>query len=111
MRLGAGDPWDEARRLRGLGDYAGAVVYLFAHQLLALERARQVRLVPGRTGRQLVRSVADRALGAAVEPTLRMFEAVYYGRRAPTVEAFEAVWAQVGAFERALAPHTPGAAS
>jgi hypothetical protein len=104
VRLDAADPWAEAQRLRALGDYAGAVVHLFAHQLLALERVRQLRLVPGRTGRQLVRSVGDRALRATVEPTLRLFEAVYYGHRAPTAEAFEAVWVQAEAFERLLAP-------
>jgi hypothetical protein len=103
VRLDGVDPWAEARRRRAVGDYAGAVIYLFAHQLLALERVRQLRLVPGRTGRQLVRSVPDRPLRATVEPTLRLFEQVYYGHRAPTAEAFEAVWAQAEAFERLLA--------
>lgn len=100
VRLDAADPRAEAERLRALGDYAGAVVYLFAHQLLTLERIKQIRLVPGRTGRQLVRSVGDRQIRGGVEPTLRLFEAVYYGRRAPTAPAFEAVWAQAMAFER-----------
>jgi hypothetical protein len=110
VRLGTADPWAEAQRLRARGDYAGAVVHLFAHQLLSLERARQVRLVPGRTGRQLVRSVADRTLRAPVEPTLRLFEQVYYGHRAPPAESFEAVWAQALAFERLIAPRAAEAA-
>lgn len=108
IRLDAADPRAEAERLRALGDYAGAVVHLFAHQLLTLERVKQVRLVPGRTGRQLVRSVVDRPLRGRVEPTLRLFEAVYYGRRAPTAAAFESVWAEAMAFERQVAA---GAAS
>jgi len=107
VRLDAADPWAEAQRLRARGDYAGAVVHLFAHQLLALERAREVRLVPGRTGRQLVRAVGDRQLRVCVEPTLRLFEAVYYGHRAPSAEAFEAVWASAQAFERRFAAETP----
>lgn len=93
------DPWAEARRRRSAGDLAGAVVYLFAHQLLTLERLRQVRLVPGRTGRQLVRSVADRGLRGGVEPTLRLFEAVYYGHRSPSAEAFADAWAHAEAFQ------------
>jgi hypothetical protein len=101
--LDLSDPWSEAQRLRALGDYANAVIYLFAHQLLALERVKQVRLVPGRTGRQLVRAVADRELRRRVEPTLRLFEAVYYGHRAPSAEAFEAVWALAQEFEGLLA--------
>lgn len=98
----AADPWAEAQRLRARGDYAGAIVHLFAHQLLSLERAGRLRLVPGRTGRQLVRSVADRALRGTVEPTLRLFEAVYYGHQAPSAEAFEAAWSRVETFERLL---------
>ena len=58
-----------------------------------MHRRKRLRLVPGRTGRQLVRSVADRELRLCVEPTLRLFELVYYGHRAPSAEAFEAVWA------------------
>jgi hypothetical protein len=100
VRLDAGDPWAEAQRLRARGDYAGAVVYLFAHQLLSLQRLRQIRLIPGRTGRQLVRSVADRGLRAGVDPTLRLFEAVYYGHKVPSREAFEDVWSQAESFER-----------
>lgn len=89
----AADPWAEAQRRRAAGDLAGAVIYLFAHQLLILERLKQIRLIPGRTGRQLVRSVNDRGVRAAVEPTLRLFEAVYYGQRTPEVDAFESAWA------------------
>jgi hypothetical protein len=100
VRLDAGDPWAEAQRLRARGDYAGAVVYLFAHQLLSLQRLRQIRLIPGRTGRQLVRSVADRGLRAGVDPTLRLFEAVYYGHKVPSREAFEDVWSRAESFER-----------
>jgi hypothetical protein len=101
------DPWARAVRLRDEGDYAAAVIYLFAHQVLTLDRLRLVRLAPGRTARQLVSSVADRRLRAAVEPTLRMFESVYYGHRTPGREAFEAVWASALAFEAATAEGAP----
>ena len=111
VRLDAADPWVEAQRLRALGDYAGAIIHLFAHQLLTLERVRQLRLVPGRTGRQLIRAVADRGLRATVEPTLRLFEAVYYGHHPPTAEAFEAAWSQVEAFDRRVAAVAGGATS
>jgi hypothetical protein len=99
----AADPWAEAKRRRASGDLAGAVVYLFAHQLLALHRVQQIRIVPGRTGRQLVRSVSDRELRRHVEPTLRLFEAVYYGHLAPSADAFESVWRHAEEFEQLLA--------
>ena len=101
------DPWAEALRRRERGDFAGAVICLFAHQLLSLNRLGQIRLVPGRTGRQFVRSVVDRQLRALVEPTLRLFEVVYYGGRSPSAEAFEAVWAQAEAFQLRVAGGMP----
>ena len=98
-----GDPLAEAARLRASGDYAGAIVCLFAHQLLALDRHRLARLMPGRTGRQLVRSVANATVRDLVTPALRLFEEVYYGHNPPSAEAFEAVWEQAQTLERMLA--------
>jgi hypothetical protein len=103
LRPGTDDPWAEAVRCRARGDYARAVVCLFAHQLLTLDRLRQVRLVPGRTGRQLVRAIVDRQFRGWVEPTLRLFERVYYGQQPPSAEAFEVVWAAAEAFQRRIA--------
>ena len=103
LRPTTDDPWSEALRCRARGDYARAVVCLFAHQLLTLDRLRQVRLIPGQTGRQLVRAINDRQLRAWVDPTLRLFEAVYYGHHIPAVEAFEPVWTAALAFEKHVA--------
>jgi hypothetical protein len=103
MGFDAADPWAEAQRLRARGDYASAVVYLFAHQLLTLDRTRQLRLVPGRTGRQLVRTVGDRELRGWVEQTLWLFESVYYGHHAPSADAFDSVWTFAEAFEQRIA--------
>jgi hypothetical protein len=100
LRPETDDPWNEALRRRDRGDYAGAVVCLFAHQLLTLDRLRLLRLVPGRTGRQLVRAIDDAAFRGCVEPTLRLFEAVYYGHRVPPREAFEALWVCAEQFEQ-----------
>ena len=97
------DPWAEADRRRQSGDFAGAAVCLFAHQLLSLARLGLVRLAPGRTGRQLHRSVTDRELRSLMLPTLRQFEAVYYGHRTPSGTDFAAVWTAAEAFERRLA--------
>jgi len=97
------DPWEEAILRRDRGDLAGAVVCLFAHQLLTLSRLGLVRLAPGRTGRQLLRSVADADFRALVLPTLRLFEAVYYGHHVPSPEEFAQLWAQAEIFERRVA--------
>ena len=97
------DPWSEATRRRQRGDYAGAVVYLFAHQLLTLNRLDKIRLTPGKTGRQLVRSVKEKPWRDPVEPTLQLFEAVYYGHQDITAEAFATVWSLAEGFERRVA--------
>ncbi len=106
VSTGPDEPWDEAQRRRDRGDYAGAVISLFAHQLLTLDRLRLIRLVPGRTGRQLIGTIMDPQWRDLVAPTLRLFESVYYGRRTPTREAFEAVWTSAEAFERRVAAGT-----
>lgn len=103
IRLDFSDPLSEARKLRRRGDFGGAVVHLFAHQIMTLERLGQVRLLPGLTGRQLVRSVGNRRMKEWVEPTLRLFELVYYGRLTPTEQAFEAVWSNAEAREQGIA--------
>jgi len=99
IRPGSDDPWADAWRRRAAGDYAGAVVCLFAHQLLSLDQLGLIRLGPGRTGRQYVHGLRDRELALSVGETLRLFEEVYYGRRMPAAAAFEAVWSRAQAFE------------
>ena len=93
-----GDPWAEAKRRRAAGDLAGAVVCLFAYQLLVLDQLGLIRLAPGRTGRHYVQSLRDRELIDSVGATLGLFEDVYYGRRAPTTQAFDSVWLRGLAF-------------
>jgi hypothetical protein len=99
IRPDSDDPWDEARRRRASGDFAGATVCLFAHQLLALDQLGMIQLGPGQTGRQYVRGLRDPELLDPVRETLALFEEVYYGRRVPAATAFEAVWKGALAFE------------
>jgi hypothetical protein len=97
------DPWQEAIRRRNRGDLAGAIICLFAHQLLTLSKLGLVRLAPGRTGRQILKAVTDSEFRGLVHPTLRLFEVVYYGHRNPTEGEFAVVWTQAEAFERRVA--------
>ena len=97
------DPLAEARRRRDRGDLAGAIILLFAHQLLRLDRLGRLRPAPGRTARQLVRDLTDPEVRRLVAPTLRLFEAAYYGRHAPAPAAFAAAWAAAEELERRLA--------
>ncbi len=58
IRPADADPWAEAKRRRAAGDLAGAVVCLFAHQLLTLDQMGLIRLAPGRTGRHYLQACA-----------------------------------------------------
>lgn len=107
LRADTADPFAEAIRLRDRGEHARAIVLLFIHQLLTLERLHLSRLLPGRTGRQIVRAVADDAVRRRIEPTLRLFEAIYYGHRDPAPDAVAAAWDEAEAFERWIAERTP----
>jgi hypothetical protein len=102
LDLNVGDLWAEAVRRRSMGDYSGATICLFAHQILALEKLKLIRLAPGRTARQLVRSVSDVGFRRPVESTLRMFEPVFYGHHAPSATDFEIVWNEAETLERRL---------
>jgi hypothetical protein len=96
------DPWVEALRRRAAGDIAGAVIWLFLDQLLALRRLGLIRLAPGRTARQYVLDVGDSQLRDGLRATLALFEEVYYGRRNPTPQALESVWSRALAFRSRL---------
>jgi Domain of unknown function (DUF4129) len=99
IRAADADPWAEAKRLRAAGDLAGAIVCLFAHQLLTLDQMGLIRLAPGRTGRHYLQSLRDRELIDTLGSTLRLFEEVYYGRRSPNAQAFEMVWRRAQLFQ------------
>ena len=103
IRPTSSDPWIEAQRLRDRGDYTGALIALFAHQLLTLDRLRQIRLAPGRTGRQFVKSVHDSELKRATNSTLKLFEAAIYGHQPPSAQVFERLWIDALAFEHRAA--------
>jgi hypothetical protein len=97
--VGLDDPWAEAQRRRLAGDLAGAIIYLFAHQLISLDRAGLIRLAPGWTGRQYVRWLRDPVLVDSLAATLGLFEEIYYGHRLPAQGAFDRVWARAQALE------------
>jgi hypothetical protein len=97
------DPYAHAKLLRDRGDRAGAIIWLFIHVVLVLDQRRMIRIVPGRTGRQIIRSVEDREARRRIEPTLRLFEAAFYGHREPDPESFDRAWGEAEAFLRSPA--------
>jgi hypothetical protein len=96
---GLDDAWAEAQRRRAAGDLAGAIIYLFAHQLLSLDRSGLIRLAPGWTGRQYVRGLRDPLIGDALASTNCLFEEYFYGHKAPSPHEFDHVWSRAQELE------------
>jgi hypothetical protein len=95
-----GDLLAEARRLYEQGDYGRAVLYLFAHQLVQLDRHQVIQLAKGKTNRQYLREVGTRrALSPLVERTMIAFEEVFFGGHTIDRARFESCWADQVTFE------------
>ena len=91
---------DEARRLYEQGDFSRAVVCLFAHELLELDRMQIVRLSRGKTNRQYLREVGRRtALKQLVEQTMVAFEDVFFGNQSIDRARFESCWTRLPEFD------------
>lgn len=103
------DYLEEAKRLYERGDYAQAIVYLFSHQLLSLDRRNWVRLVKGKTNRQYLREVRRSAapsaerLAGILQGTVLLFEEVFFGKRLPAQDRIDAVWSEIPTFEDMVA--------
>lgn len=99
------DPWAEAEERRRRGDFTGAIIFLFAYQLLELDRLGLIRLAPGGTGRTYVMSLADSKLRVPMVASLGLFEMAYYGHKAVTASSFERVWAEALGLRASLINH------
>lgn len=96
-----GDFLSEARRRYEAGDYSGAVIYLFSHQLLQLDRHQRIQLTRGKTNRQYLREVrGEPRLQEMLSRTMVAFEDVFFGHRKLERERFEECWREVDEFHR-----------
>lgn len=99
------DYLEAAHRHYRRGEFGPAILYLFSHQLLQLDRWHWIHLVKGKTNRQYLREVArsrskqrDELL-AIFEQTVLLFEEVYFGKRIPPQGAIDQAWGQIARFE------------
>lgn len=104
-----GDFLQAARRAYEAGDLTRAIVYLFSHQLIELDRRSYLRLVKGKTNRQYLRELR-RGKGAAgqladiLSRTTGLFEAAFFGAHTPTESSFKTCWDEAQEFDRLLPP-------
>ncbi|EMI18139.1 signal peptide protein [Rhodopirellula maiorica SM1] len=97
----------EAARLMSLGQYDQAVILLFAHQLLLLDRSSLIRLNRGKTNGKYVREcrAADAELGSLLKETTTAFERSYFGRQQIIDSEFRDLWNQNETLERKVQSH------
>ena len=84
----------EAQRLMQSAQYDQAIILLFAHQLLLLDRCGMLRLNRGKTNRKYIRETLATNKHAAncLEATVASFERSYFGRHKITRSEFADTW-------------------
>lgn len=98
-----GDLLGDASRLYDAGNYNEAIIYLFSHQLVQLDKAHLIRLTKGKTNRQYTSELRPRmALRSIVTHTMLAFEDVFFGHHQLSKERFEICWKQIEDFNREL---------
>ena len=98
-----GDLLGDASRLYEAGNYNEAIIYLFSHQLVQLDKAHLIRLTKGKTNRQYTAELRPRmALRSIMTQTMLAFEDVFFGHHQLSKERFEVCWSQIEVFNREL---------
>jgi hypothetical protein len=93
-----------ARRLYEQGDYGRAIVYLYSHELVELDKRQRIRLDRGKTNRQYLRELAAQpALRSLLGDTIDPFERVIFGGEPLNRADFEACWRQLPKLNQLLA--------
>lgn len=91
---------EEARRQYLAGNYDEAVIYLFSHQLVLLDRTHLIHLARGKTNRQYLRELGPRdLLERLLARTIVAFEDVFFGGQSIGRERFESCWNRLDQFE------------
>ncbi len=101
VRPKKGNFLDFARDLYQQGKFGEAIVYLFSHRLLQLDRAGCIRLTKGKTNRQYLTEIDDfKELQKILGQTIVPFEDVFFGKHSLTKERFERCWSSNDQFEQ-----------
>lgn len=103
----------EAERLMKLAKFDEAIVMLFGHQLLLLDRCRVLRLARGKTNGRYVRETRGNAPQANMYfvNTVAAFEASYFGGHTPSADRFEKLWNENTTLESVVRPLWEASAS
>ena len=93
----------EAQRLYEAGDYNGAIIYLYSHLLVQLDRHQAIRLTRGKTNRQYLWEVGPtKPLGRLLESAIVVFEEAFFGNHSISRRQCETCWNNLPEFHRLL---------
>jgi hypothetical protein len=95
-----GDLLAAAERHYRDGRYREAIICLFGHELVELDKRQLIRLAKGKTNRQYLRELGPRrALQQLVGRTVVAFEDVFFGNRPIDRARFESCWLRLTEFD------------
>ena len=102
-----GDFLSMARDAYETEQYAEAIVYLFSHRLIQLDRAGFIRLTRGKTNRQYLFEISrSRPMCEILGQTILCFEDVFFGKHDLSKDRFEQTWQDNVAFDRIIQEST-----
>lgn len=88
------------------GNFDRAIILLFGHQLLLLDRRQLIRLSRGKTNRQYLNEARSHVEARSIlRNTVEAFEASFFGRHPLSGERFSVLWDANERLEEILAQH------
>ncbi len=101
-----GDCRQLAANAYSTGDYSRAIVYLFSHSLLFMDRFEVLRLQRGKTNRQYLReSRTVPQAGEYFSQLILPFESVFFGGHTIDRQQFEQYWNELTTFEHSVSAY------
>jgi hypothetical protein len=103
VRAATTDFLAEARRLYDAGQYSEAIIYLFSHELVELDKHQVIHLSKGKTNRQYLRETRSRPhIAGLLESTMVAFEDAFFGNKQLSRDVFERSWSHLNEFQLEL---------
>lgn len=103
VRSQLGDLLGEARYHYEHGNFREAIIYLYSHELVELDKQQVIQLARGKTNRQYLRELRSRhSLRELLEQTMVTFEDAFFGKRDIGRERFEKCWHRLSDFNAML---------
>ena len=92
-----------ARAYQAAGDFAKAIIYAFAHQLVELDKHHLIQLSKGKTNRQYLAELRRQPVFTELlRPTMLAFEDVFFGHHDLSPQRFQACWDDLDRFHQQL---------